>query len=228
MSTRSFDFDSASGYRLSGRLEAPETTPAGWAIFAHCFTCGKDNIAATRITRALAQKGIGVLRFDFAGLGASGGQFADFAADVRDLITAAEAMAAEGKAPSLLIGHSMGGAAVLAAAGELPAVKAVATIGAPGHLRHVLHQFGPEQIEKIEREQQADVHLAGRPFSVGLGFLEQLRQFDLPGCIASAETREEVLRLIREAIEFHLEGLKDEGVSLPQPHSFSEFVEVRA
>lgn len=184
MSTRSFDFDSASGYRLSGRLEAPETTPAGWAIFAHCFTCGKDNIAATRITRALAQKGIGVLRFDFAGLGASGGQFADFAADVRDLITAAEAMAAEGKAPSLLIGHSMGGAAVLAAAGELPAVKAVATIGAPGHLRHVLHQFGPEQIEKIEREQQADVHLAGRPFSVGLGFLEQLRQFDLPGCIA--------------------------------------------
>ncbi|NIJ32524.1 alpha/beta fold hydrolase [Sphingomonas oligoaromativorans] len=184
MSTRSFDFDSASGYRLSGRLEAPETTPAGWAIFAHCFTCGKDNIAATRITRALAQKGIGVLRFDFAGLGASGGQFADFAADVRDLITAAEAMAAEGKAPSLLIGHSMGGAAVLAAAGELPAVKAVATIGAPGHLRHVLHQFDPEQIEKIEREQQADVHLAGRPFSVGLGFLEQLRQFDLPGCIA--------------------------------------------
>ena len=80
MSTRSFDFDSASGYRLSGRLEAPETTPAGWAIFAHCFTCGKDNIASTRITRALAQKGIGVLRFDFAGLGASGGQFADFAA----------------------------------------------------------------------------------------------------------------------------------------------------
>ncbi|WP_019832327.1 bifunctional alpha/beta hydrolase/OsmC family protein [Sphingomonas sp. PR090111-T3T-6A] len=184
MSTRSFDFDSASGYRLSGRLEAPETTPVGWAIFAHCFTCGKDNIAATRITRALAQRGIGVLRFDFAGLGASGGQFADFAADVRDLITAADAMAAEGKAPALLIGHSMGGAAVLAAANELPTVKAVATIGAPGHLRHVLHQFGPEQIDKIEREQQADVRLAGRPFSVGLGFLEQLRQFDLPGCIA--------------------------------------------
>lgn len=184
MSTRSFDFDSGSGYRLSGRLEAPESSPVGWAIFAHCFTCGKDNLAATRITRALAQKGIGVLRFDFAGLGASGGQFADFAADVRDLIAAADAMAAEGMVPSLLIGHSMGGAAVLAAAGQMPTVKAVGTIGAPGELRHVLHQFGPEQIEKIEREEQAEVHLAGRAFPVRVSFLEELRRFDLAGCIA--------------------------------------------
>jgi putative redox protein len=185
VTTRSFDFDSGSGYRLSGRLEAPETSPTGWAIFAHCFTCGKDNLAATRITRALAQKGIGVLRFDFAGLGGSEGRFADFAADVRDLIAAAEAMAAEGMAPALLIGHSMGGAAVLAAAGELPTVKAVATIAAPSELRHVLHQFGPEQIEKIEREQQAEVWLAGRTFPVHQDFLEQLRRFDLPGCIAA-------------------------------------------
>ncbi len=184
MTTRSFDFESGSGYRLSGKLETPETSPTGWAIFAHCFTCGKDNLAAARITRALAGKGIGVLRFDFAGLGGSEGQFANFGADIRDLTAAAEAMATEGMAPSLLIGHSMGGAAVLAAAGQLPGIKAVVTIGAPSQLSHVLHQFGPEQIETIERDQQAEVQLGGRPFPVRQSFIEELRGFDLSSAVA--------------------------------------------
>src|SRR5690606_36185162 len=121
-----FDFDGPKGYRLSGRLSEPEIASRGCAIFAHCFTCGKHSLAATRVTKALAERGVGVLRFDFAGLGASGGVFGDsnFAADVSDLIAAARAMQVAGKPPSLLIGHSLGGAASLMAARELPAVRA--------------------------------------------------------------------------------------------------------
>ena len=122
MVTRPFDFQNASGLRLSGRLELPDAQVRGWALFAHCFTCGKDNIAAVRISRRLAGAGVGVLRFDFTGLGRSEGDFAasNFSGNVGDLIDAAEAMGDAGMPPMLLVGHSFGGAAALAAAGALP------------------------------------------------------------------------------------------------------------
>ena len=164
MPTRSLTFTGGAGTPLSGRIELPEGQPRAWAVFAHCLTCGKNNLAAVRVARALAAQGIGVLRFDFAGVGESEGDFAatSFATNVDDLIAAAASMAASGMAPSLLIGHSFGGAAVLAAAGRLPEVKAVATIAAPFDVAHVLHQFAPASLEAIARDGMARVPLAGR------------------------------------------------------------------
>jgi len=174
-----FDFEGPQGYQLAGRLERPDDALRGWAVFAHCFTCGKDSLAATRITRALAAAGIGVLRFDFAGLGASGGSFADsFAADVADLVAAGQAMQAAGRPPTLLVGHSLGGAAVLKAAGAMPDVRAVATIGAPFDVAHVLHQFAPASLQAIADDGQAEVLLAGRPFVVRQSFVQDLGRHD--------------------------------------------------
>lgn len=187
MPMRPFDFIGAEGRRLSGRLELPVGKLRGWAIFAHCFTCGKDNVAAVRIARALAAQGIGVLRFDFAGLGESEGAFAgtSLSGNVRDLIAAAAAMDAAGMTPGLLVGHSLGGAAVLAAAGDLPSVKAVATIAAPFDVATVLHQFDPHALEQIARSGEADVLLAGRPFRVGQRFIDDLRRQDQGARIAA-------------------------------------------
>lgn len=186
MASQIFDFEGPKGYRLSGRIEGPET-PNAWAIFAHCFTCGKDSLAATRTTRALGARGVGVLRFDFAGLGASQGKFGDstFAADVADLVAAGQAMTAAGKEPSLLIGHSLGGAASLMAAGTMPNIRAVVTIGAPYDLKHVLHQFDPAALEKIEADGEAEVHLAGRPFVVRKNLIDALREHDLRSHISA-------------------------------------------
>lgn len=125
-----FEFVGAQGQRLSGRMDLPQGPAQAFALFAHCFTCTKNSLAAVRIARALTAKGFGVLRFDFTGLGQSEGDFADstFSGSVRDLLDAARAMESAGAAPSLLIGHSLGRAAVLAAAPDLPSVAAVATI----------------------------------------------------------------------------------------------------
>jgi len=185
MASHPFDFDGPQGYRLSGRLSQPER-PRGWALFAHCFTCGKDSLAAARVTRALAAQGTGVLRFDFAGLGASGGSFADssFAADVNDLIAAAQAMSAAGKPPSLLIGHSLGGAAALMAAGAMTSVRAVVTSAAPFDLTQVLHLFDAAGLKKVEDEGEAEVQLGGRPFVVRRTLIEGLRRHDLRERIA--------------------------------------------
>ncbi|NPT47458.1 alpha/beta fold hydrolase [Paraburkholderia sp. 1N] len=181
MTAQIFEFDGPRGYRLSGKLDLPTSEPQGWAIFAHCFTCGKDSLAASRLARALAARGIGVLRFDFAGVGSSGGSFAKatFAADVEDLVAAGAAMARDGKRVSILIGHSLGGTAVLMAAGEMEGVRAVATIGAPFDVTHVLHQFDPESLRTIEAQGEAQVLLAGRPFVVGKSFVEDLGRHDL-------------------------------------------------
>lgn len=186
MTAQAFEFDGPRGYRLAGRMELPDGQVRGWAILAHCFTCGKDSLAATRVARALAAHGIGVLRFDFAGLGASGGSFADatFAADVEDVRAAGRALAEAGKPPTILIGHSLGGAAALAAAGEMPGVRAVATIAAPFDVSHVLHHIDPASLDAIRTLGEAEVMLAGRPFMVRRGFVDDLARHDQAARIA--------------------------------------------
>lgn len=187
MPTRPFDFHNAAGHRLSGRLELPVGSTKAWALFAHCFTCGKDNKAAVRISRRLAGAGIGVLRFDFTGLGASEGEFgaSGFSHNVKDLVDAAGAMADAGMPPMLLVGHSLGGAAVIAAMASLPGIHAVATIAAPFDVEHALHQFDPEGLEKIEREGSGVVAIGSRPFTVRKEFVNNLREQDQGARVAA-------------------------------------------
>lgn len=187
MAGTTFTFVGGAGAPLSGRLEGPEGTPRGWAIFAHCFTCGKDSHAAVRISRALSRAGIGVLRFDFAGTGLTGEMedALNFASDVEDLRAAAQAMAAAGMSPSLLVGHSLGGAAALIAATEMADIAAVATIGAPADLQHLLREFQPEDLQAIKRGGETSVQIAGRPFIIRRSFLEAVETFDVETCAAT-------------------------------------------
>jgi putative redox protein len=183
----SFEFQGADGRRLAGRIESSSGRVRGWALFAHCFTCGKDNLAAVRIARTLAGQGIGTLRFDFTGIGESDGEFSEtsFASNVDDIVAACLAMAERGWPVSLLVGHSLGGAAVLAAAGECKTVRAVATINAPFDVAHALEQFSPNDLQGIDREGSAEVRLAGRPFRVGKKLIDSLRMQDQGKRIAS-------------------------------------------
>lgn len=187
MPTRSFEFLNTGGHRLSGSLEMPEGIQRGWALFAHCFTCGKNNLAAVRIARTLASVGIGVLRFDFTGLGDSEGRFADasFSLNVQDLVSAADAMEVAGMPPRLLVGHSLGGSAVLAAAGRIASARAIATIAAPFDVAQVLHLLDPAGLARLETEGQALVQVVGRPMAVGKAFVDDLRRHD-PGARIAA------------------------------------------
>jgi putative redox protein len=162
---------------LAGRLELPVGKPRAYALFAHCFTCTKDIFAAGRIAEALAGHGIAVLRFDFTGLGASEGDFAhtNFSSNVQDLIKAADFLREHYEAPKLLVGHSLGGAAVLAAASRLFEAFAVATIGAPADPAHVARLFTDKRAE-IEAAGEAEVLLAGRPFRIRKQFLDDIAQ----------------------------------------------------
>lgn len=170
-----FDFPNGRGETLAGVLNLPEGEPRAFALYAHCFTCGKDALAAVRIARALSTKGIAVLRFDFTGVGGSGGEFAatNFSTNVRDLGAASAALAEKYAVPRLLIGHSLGGAAVLAAAQDLPEVRAVATIAAPCDPGHVRKLFGAG-LAAIERDGEAEVLLEGRRFRFRRQFLEDI------------------------------------------------------
>lgn len=175
MAIERFDFPGSLDATLSGRLDTPDAAVRGWALFAHCFTCSKDSKAAAYVARSLAQAGFGVLRFDFTGLGGSGGDFAHthFSSNVDDLVAAADALRRRHGAPSLLIGHSLGGAAVLAAAHRVPEATAVVTIGAPFDPAHVTRQFG-DGLRLIEAEGQASLQLGGRPFTIRREFLDDL------------------------------------------------------
>lgn len=183
--THRAEFTGHSGATLAARLDIPNGAIRAWALFAHCFTCSKDSLAAKRISGELAKAGIAVMRFDFTGLGSSEGEFAstNFSSNVEDLLAASEWLAAHHRAPEILIGHSLGGAAVLAAASRLKGVRAVATIGAPSDVSHVLHNFG-HHAETIEREGEAEVSLAGRPFTIRRQFIEDARGADLAARIA--------------------------------------------
>ncbi|MEL7272990.1 MAG: bifunctional alpha/beta hydrolase/OsmC family protein [Pseudomonadota bacterium] len=179
-------FPGHSGHMLAARLDVPAGQVRATALFAHCFTCSKDILAAKHIAMELAREGIAVLRFDFTGLGSSKGEFShtNFSSNLQDLIIAADYLRANHEAPSLLIGHSLGGAAVLAAASEIPEVLAVATIGAPADAAHVIHNFGAD-VERIEQEGKAEVSLAGRPFTIEKQFIDDLRQTALTTQVAA-------------------------------------------
>ncbi|MFC3106512.1 alpha/beta hydrolase family protein [Undibacterium arcticum] len=166
------EFPGADGQKLSARLDAPDGPVRAFALFAHCFTCGKDVFAASRIAQALTEHGIAVLRFDFTGLGASEGEFANtnFSSNLADLLAASNFLRQAYQAPSLLIGHSLGGAAVLAAAIDMPEVRAVVTIGAPSDPSHVAGLFRAH-LDQIESAGEAEVQLAGRPFRIKKQFL---------------------------------------------------------
>ena len=179
-------FPGAHGAPLSALLDLPFGPVRATALFAHCFTCSKDIFAAERIAAALTGHGIAVLRFDFTGLGASGGDFANtnFSSNVADLLAAAEFMRGREQGPELLIGHSLGGAAVLVAAGDIPEVRAVATIGAPADAEHVIQNFVAD-LDRIEQEGAAEVTLAGRRFTIQRQFLEDLRTQRLQDRVAT-------------------------------------------
>jgi putative redox protein len=176
MQTERFVFPGADGQSLSGRIDAPDTPPRAYALFAHCFTCGKDVVSASRIAAALAGFGIATMRFDFTGLGSSDGDFANtnFSSNLEDLLAAVAHLRAQGRAPALLIGHSLGGAAVLAMAGRVPEAKAVAVIGAPAEPAHVLHLLTPD-LQEIAAEGAARVTLGGRNFTIRRRFLDDIR-----------------------------------------------------
>ncbi|MDZ7629730.1 MAG: alpha/beta hydrolase [Parvularculaceae bacterium] len=173
--TKKLTFPSARGETLAGVLDLPDGPPAAFALFAHCFSCSKDLRAAREIARELCAHGVAVLRFDFEGLGASEGDFADtnFSSNVDDLVAAAGFLRRAYQAPSILIGHSLGGAAVLVAAAQIPETRAVATIGAPADAAHVTHQFDAHK-QEIEKTGSAAVRLAGRPFIIKQQFLDDL------------------------------------------------------
>jgi pimeloyl-ACP methyl ester carboxylesterase len=185
MKTQSVIFPSAKGHLLTGKLHVPVGAVRGVAIFAHCFTCTMQSRAAIGITSELARHGLATMRFDFTGLGASEGDFgtAGFASDVADLVAAAEFLSLCIGAPSLLVGHSLGGAAVLAAAEAIPSVRAIATIGAPADVAHALHNIKGD-FEAIETEGQGMVEIGGRPYSLSSSFVNASYAADLKVAVA--------------------------------------------
>jgi putative redox protein len=180
-----FQFTGSEGQQLAAALDLPEHEPKAYALFAHCFTCGKDVLAAKRIAVALAAKGIAVLRFDFTGLGSSEGDFANstFSSNVADLVRAADHLRETRQAPAILIGHSLGGAAILAAAGQIPDAKAVVTIAAPSDPAHVTGLFA-DRIEHIRKHGESEVSLAGRPFRIKREFLDDIAEHGLMAHVA--------------------------------------------
>ena len=183
MRSERFTFPNATGEQLAATLDWPLGKPTAFALFAHCFTCGKDNLAAKRIAERLTGHGIAVLRFDFTGLGASEGEFANthFSSNVDDLIAAADHLRKTQSAPAILIGHSLGGAAVLAAAHRIAEARAVVTIGAPYDPAHVTGLF-KQYVETIKEKGALEVQLAGRPFTIKREFLDNVAEKKLNEC----------------------------------------------
>lgn len=181
-----FQFSGSGGHKLAATLDLPDSEPAAYALFAHCFTCGKDVLAARRIADGLTRRGIAVLRFDFTGLGASEGEFANstFSSNIADLVLAADHLRQTRKAPALLIGHSLGGAAILAAAARIPEAEAVVTIAAPSDPAHVTHLFA-DHVADIRAQGAVEVSLAGRPFPISRQFLDDIAEHNLTEQIAN-------------------------------------------
>ncbi len=204
MPTERLTFTGHSGHSLAARFDLPAGPVLATALFAHCFTCSKDIPAARRISARLNSAGIAVLRFDFTGLGHSDGEFENtsFNTNIDDLVLAAKALAARDMAPALLIGHSLGGAAVLGAARKIDSVRAVVTIGAPYDPGHVTHNFG-DALEKITSDGAAEVMLGGRPIRIGKGFVEDVRAENLT---------DEIANLHRALLVLHAPGDNTVGI----------------
>ncbi len=175
MHSEKVTFPGSGGTPLAGRLDLPDSQPSAFALFAHCFTCTKDVLAASRIAHALTDFGVGVLRFDFTGLGGSGGDFANtnFTSNIADLVSAADHLRTTHVAPTILVGHSLGGAAVLAAAEHIPEVRAIATIGAPSDTEHLMQLLAASR-QEIEEAGEAEICLAARPFRIRKQFLDDI------------------------------------------------------
>lgn len=196
-----FTFPGTNGAELAGRLDLPVGEPKAYALFAHCFTCTKDILAASRIADGLTRQGIGVLRFDFTGLGGSDGEFSNtnFSSNVGDIIAAADHMREQLAAPQILIGHSLGGAAVLMAASKIPEARAVATIAAPADPAHVAHTF-QSFVEEIETKGKADVLLGGRPFQIQKQFIDDIKAQKLETAVATLRKALLILHAPRDQI----------------------------
>ena len=186
MPAERFDFPNAQGQKLAALLDRPAGEPRAYALFAHCFTCGKDIRAAKRVAEGLTALGIAVLRFDFTGLGSSEGEFANttFSSNVGDLVAAANELRRSASAPAILIGHSLGGTAVLAAAAEVAEARAVVTIAAPCDPSHVTGLF-KDRLEEIAAEGEVQATLAGRQFRISRGFIDDLAEHKLMERIAN-------------------------------------------
>ena len=186
MRTERLEFANAKGEKLAALIDLPLGIPNAFALFAHCFTCGKDNLAAKRISERLAICGIGVLRFDFTGLGTSEGEFADthFSSNVDDLVAAADHLRKTYGMPAILIGHSLGGAAMLAAAHRIADARAIVTIAAPCDPAHVTGLF-KEHVDKIREQGEGEVSLAGRPFRIKREFLDDIAEQQIRDCLAN-------------------------------------------
>jgi len=192
MYSRRLTFTNSKGELLAAILDIPiDGKPLVYALFAHCFTCSKDLKAVRWLSQSLTEEGIGVLRFDFTGLGFSEGDFAEtnFSSNVADLVAASQFLEAEAAAPQLLVGHSLGGAAVLQAASQIPSARAVVTINAPADPGHVTHLFEDSR-EEIEEKGEAKVRLAGRPFTIQKQFLDDLQDTSM----------QEKIRYLRKAL----------------------------
>lgn len=221
MNIEKVSFKNKEGQNLSGRLELPvDGHPHNFALFAHCFTCSKNLSAVKNISRALTSAGFGVLRFDFTGLGDSEGDFKDtnFSGNVEDLVAASDFLSEKHKAPSLLVGHSLGGAAVIFASSKLDTVKAVATIGAPSKPEHVKHLLKSD-LETIEKEGIAEVELSERSFTIKKQFLDDLESVSLPETDKSSRKA----LLIMHSPQDHLVGINNAEeiyVAAHHPKSF--------
>ncbi|MFD2738834.1 alpha/beta fold hydrolase [Sulfitobacter aestuarii] len=220
MAIERFTFPGHDGSQLDARLDLPEGPHLATALFAHCFTCGKDIVAARRIAARLAGMGIAVLRFDFTGLGHSEGEFVNtsFTSNVQDLVAACRHLTAQNMAPSLLIGHSLGGAAVLKAAPRIPGIRAVATLGAPMDPSHVTESFA-EALPEIRARGEAEVCLAGRPFRIGSKFVEDIGAAALRDALASLRAALLVLHAPRDA-QVGIENAAEIFTAAKHPKSF--------
>ena len=186
MAAERFDFPNAQGQKLAALLDRPAGEPRAYALFAHCFTCGKDIHAAKRVAEGLTALGIAVLRFDFTGLGSSEGEFANtsFSSNVADLVAAANELRRRARAPAILLGHSLGGTAVLAAAADVPEARAVVTIAAPCDPTHVTGLF-KGRLDDIAAAGEVDATLAGRQFRISRAFVDDLAEHKLLERIAN-------------------------------------------
>jgi putative redox protein len=215
------NFAGHSGAALSARLDLPNGPVRAYALFAHCFTCSQDLAAVRRIAAELARTGIALLRFDFTGLGSSEGEFSstNFSSNVADLVSAADYLRQNFEPPSVLIGHSLGGAAVLSAAKHIPETRAVVTIGAPADASHILKHVSPADLLKIEDDGVADVRIGERTFKISRQFVEDVRREVLTHDIATLRKPLLIMHAPRDEI-VGIENATEIFLAAKHPKSF--------